>query len=175
MKQWTLKLSPGEYLFRYPKGPNAELAGELLEIQKLDYDQNLAEQIRLSRIAIRQLARYFGSSVIDREEGEKTVHPFLERTISSLIRFPMEETWWKYPIHQRKCLCLRRKMIQKYGLHFETSGELGAPMEFPVKPDYWTLKQEPARYLQRSKDSSNTRNWYLAQAAVAQFEKMIEF
>lgn len=175
MKRWPLKLHPGDYLQRYPDGPNAALAANHLEKIKAKFAQKLDENFRLARIALEQLAIYLGPSVVDEEEAEQAVHPFLERILRDCIRYPWDGFWWRYPIVREKSLLLRRAIVQRYGLRFDRVGELGPPVEFPVKPAYWQLKLVPSRYLHRNKETSDLRNWYLAQAAVAPFEKMMEY
>lgn len=172
--KWKNRISPSDYLLRFPNGPNAELAKEFLEQGKADYRKILDEALPTIIAGIKVLVDYFGESLIKCEPEEKTATDVLEAWIRNLIPQPKKGL----PIHELKKARKQiiDEMLDNYGYKFEKSPYLiGPPKRITKAPAYWKLKTSPGFYLMKRSTRSTKENTLLALAAVAPFEEAIEF
>jgi len=170
MKKWPLKVSPSNYLDVYPDGPNAELAGEIVDKELTECREELDELEQLSRIGIDVLVYQLGPYLLDSGEDKKVSLILLDGwtwgTLHSLEMPPRG-----IPDFLRRKKSITKEIMKKYGLRFEKGGNIGPPKNFHVRPVSWKLKSLPCQYLLRQSSQRTKEKTLLAKEAVAPFEE----
>jgi hypothetical protein len=176
---WPFKLRPDLYLGKYPTGPHAQLARELMAEEVAIYQSQLEAAIVPSRESFLTLLALFGLSAFsddldDSEERDRlNLHTPLKAWLRKALPSPPLFAWSAaYALLKRARTLEQRKIVQQHGLHPSWFGEFGAPTKPPIRPRFWKVRLDPKQYLWRyGLDNQNTQNVHLARAAVVPFEQ----
>jgi len=177
MDEWPSKISPVDYIRRYPNGPMNQLARKIINRHRKRFNKYLDEYFDCANLVIRDLIIWLGKDLLSPDL------PTLHHVVKDLLRqfhcSPVQGGADMYIVVsgdiRRKELLLRREIVKDFGVSLKVFGRLGERKKIPVSPDFWKLKLTPRAYLVKYgfDERGYNQNAFLAKAALAPFDSVI--
>ena len=170
--QWELSLRPDLYLGRYPQGPHAELAREVLRWDLFRYTEVLSEYVAPCCIALEVLIEQLGRWIWEEPDEPAPTNTVVKEWFDQVLPSPHSLQAMAAGLRQRREVevRLRRHLTRRFGAFIVSHGVLGAPQQFSERPSYWKHKRSPRYYVSPTRRGITLETHYLARAAIAPLE-----